>query len=169
MKALKVFFIFLFISFISNTYSQNLKIGHINTSDLLKLMPEVKTAQDDIEKYQKELQGQSDLLINEYQGKLESYQNLSANMSETVKKDKETELVQLEGRIKKFQDEAQGEISKKQEELLEPIMKKVKAVIGEVAKEKGIDYVLDTAAGIVLYFNDTYDITSFVKKKLGLN
>jgi outer membrane protein len=169
MKAIKSFFILLFILFNSVTYSQNLKIGHINTSDLLKLMPEVKTAQDEIEKYNKELQGQSDLLVNEYQGKLESYQNLSASMSETVKKDKETELVQLEGRIKKFQDEAQGEITKKQEELLQPIMKKVKDAIGEVAKEKGYDYVLDTAAGIVLFFNESNDVTSFVKKKLGLN
>jgi outer membrane protein len=169
MKLVGKLFVVMCMLVSTSTFSQTLKIGNINTGDLLKLMPDVKSAQDQLEKYSKDLQSQSDLLVNEYQSKLESYQNLSDNMSDAVKKDKETELVQLEGRIKKFQEEAQSEVSKKQDELLAPIMKKVKDAIAEVAKEKGYDYILDTSVPTVLYSNETFDITSIVKKKLGLN
>ena len=148
--------------------AQNLKIGYINSSDILKLMPEVKAAQAELEKYSKELQNQSDLLVSEYQKKTDEYQGLPTTTSDILKKDKETEIVQLEQRIKKFQEDAQGEVSKKQSELLEPIMKKLQDVIKEVAKEKGYDYILDTSTGSVIYQNEAYDISSFVKKKLNI-
>jgi outer membrane protein len=168
MKMIRTFAI-LAIAFLGfQTSAQNLKIGYINTSEILKLMPEVKTAQAELEKYSKELQNQSDLLIGEYQKKTEEYQGLPANTSDILKKDKETEIVQLEQRIKKFQEEAQGEVSKKQSELLEPIMKKLQEVIKEVAKEKNYDYILDTSTGSVIFQNEAYDISAFVKKKLNI-
>jgi outer membrane protein len=148
--------------------AQNLKIGHINSSDILKLMPEVKAAQAELEKFSKELQNQSDLLVNEYQKKTDEYQSLPPTTSDVLKKDKETEIVQLEQRIKKFQEDAQGEVSKKQSELLEPIMKKLQDVIKEIAKEKGYDYILDTSPGNVLYQNEAFDIGPLVKKKLNI-
>jgi outer membrane protein len=168
MKIIRTFAIIVIAFLGLQTSAQNLKIGYINTSEILKLMPEVKTAQAELEKYSKELQNQSDLLIGEYQKKTEEYQGLPASTSDILKKDKETEIVQLEQRIKKFQEDAQGEVSKKQSELLEPIMKKLQDVIKEVAKEKGYDYILDTSTGSVIYQNEAYDISSFVKKKLNI-
>jgi outer membrane protein len=159
----------LLITFIGiQTNAQNLKIGHINSSDILKLMPEVIAAQGALEKFSKELQNQSDILVAEYQKKTDEYQALPPTTSDILKKDKETEIVQLEQRIKKFQEDAQGEVSKKQAELLEPIMKKLQDVIKEVAKEKGYDYILDTSTGSVVFQNEAYDISSFVKKKLNI-
>jgi len=168
MKIIRTIAILVIAFFAFQVNGQNLKIGHINSSEILKLMPEVKTAQGDLEKFSKELQNQSDILIAEYQKKTDEYQGLPANTSDVLKKDKETEIVQLEQRIKKFQEDAQGEVSKKQSELLEPIMKKLQDVIKEVAKEKGYDYILDTSTGSVIFQNEAYDISSFVKKKLNI-
>lgn len=144
------------------------KIGHINTSDLLKKLPAVDSAQAKLQRFAAQLQSQSEALINEYQVKLEYYQAHATEMTETVKKDKELELQQLESRIKKFQEEAQSEVEKKQKELLEPIMSNVQGLIKDVAKEKGYDYILDTSSGVVLFFKDSDDISAFVEKKLGL-
>jgi len=163
----KKFIVLIFIVFAYGSYAQQ-KFAHINTSDLLKKMPVVDTAQALLQRFAAKLQNQSESLINEYQTKLEYYQAHSNDMTETIKKDKELELQQLENRIKKFQEEAQSEVEKKQKELLEPIMNNVQTIIKEVAKEKGYDYVLDTSSGIVLYFKDENDISSFVMKKLGL-
>jgi outer membrane protein len=168
MKIIRTLVIILISTLGFNLNAQNLKIGHINSSEILKLMPEVKSAQAELEKFSKELQNQSDLLIGEYQKKTEEYQSLPPTTSDVLKKDKETEIVQLEQRIKKFQEDAQGEVSKKQSELLEPIMKKLQDVIKEVAKEKGYDYILDTSTGSVIFQNEAYDISSFVKKKLNI-
>jgi len=168
MKIIRTIAIIVIAFFGIQSNAQNLKIGHINSSEILKLMPEVKTAQAELEKFSKELQNQSDLLIAEYQKKTDEYQGLPPNTSDVLKKDKETEIVQLEQRIKKFQEDAQGEVTKKQSELLDPIMKKLQEVIKEIAKEKGYDYILDTSNGAVIYQNDAYDISSFVKKKLNI-
>ena len=165
---MKRFIAVIFIAFAFVSYAQQ-KIGHINTSEILKKMPAVDSAQAKLQKFTQQLQNQSETLINEYQTKLESYQSQASNMAETVKKDKEIELQQLESRIKKFQEEAQKEVESKQKELLEPIMNNLQGVIKEVAKEHGYDYILDTSSGVVLYFKDTDDISSFVKKKMNIN
>ena len=43
-----------------------------------------------------------------------------------------------------------------------PIHQLIKAAIDKVAAEKGYDYVLDVAKGIVLYKLDAYDLTQLV-------
>lgn len=155
------------VAFAFTAHAQQ-KIGHINTADLLKKLPAVDTAQAKLQRFAQQLQNQSEALINEYQTKLEYYQAHVNEMTETVKKDKELELQQLENRIKKFQEDAQDEVEKKQKELLGPIMDNVQGLIKDVAKERGYDYILDTSSGVVLYFKDSDDISSFVEKKLGL-
>lgn len=148
--------------------AQGSKIAHINTSELLLILPEVTTAKATLEKYKVELEGQVDVLVTEYRKLVEEYQALSKDVSTLIKTDKETQIVQLEDRIKKFQEEASSELAEKEKELLKPILDKVEAAIKEVAKEKSYDYVLDTAGGVVLFSTESNDITALVKKKLGV-
>ena len=168
MKLIKnVFLAVLMFSSIS-TFAQNSRVGHINTSKLLAVLPEVETAKSQLEAYQKELENQIDVLVTEYRKKIETYDEMSPNWTSTVKKDKEREIMQLEERIKVFQEDATNELSEKEKELLQPILDKVKVAVEEVAKEKGFDYILDSSGGMVLFSKDADDITPFVKKKLGL-
>lgn len=146
------------------------KVGHLNTADILQLLPEVKQAQSQLEKHSEQLENQVQILLNEYQTKVESYQN-AKDISDVVRKDKETEIIQLEERIKKFQESAQMELSTKEKELIQPIIEKINKAVEDVAKEKGFDYILDTSKvkGVVLFANEKADITIYVKSKLGLN
>ncbi len=151
----------------SFSYSQS-KVGHINTSDLIKLLPDYKTASTTLQTFSTELQDQIDVLVEEYTKKVESYKTLDPTTSDVVRKDKETEIMQLEDRIKAFQEEAENSALAKQKELMNPILDKVETAIKEVAEEKGYNYILDTSSGIVLYFDESDDITIYVKKKLGV-
>lgn len=146
------------------------KVGHLNTADILQLLPEVKQAQSQLEKHSEQLENQVQILLNEYQTKVESYQK-AKDISDVVRKDKETEIIQLEERIKKFQESAQMELSTKEKELIQPIIEKINKAVEDVAKEKGFDYILDTSKvkGVVLFANEKADITIYVKSKLGLN
>ncbi|MBC8344095.1 MAG: OmpH family outer membrane protein [Bacteroidetes bacterium] len=168
MKAIKNVIAVILIFSAIGVSAQNLKIGHINTSELLTTLPEVEAAKESLQTYQKELEAQVDVLVTEYRKKIETYEQMAANWTNAVKKDKETEIVQLEERIKVFQEEATNELSEKEKELLQPILDRVKAAVEEVAKEKNYDYILDTSAGSVLFSKDSDDITPLVKKKLGL-
>jgi len=152
--------------FSHNGFAQ--KTGYVNLNDLLLLMPERKKAETDIQDYAKQLDGQMKTMSAEYENKVSDYQSKEALMTEPVRLDKQKELVDLEDRIKQFQQTAQESLQKKQNELLEPMIKKAKKAIEDVAKETGYKQVLDTSSGSVLYSDPADDILNLVKKKLNI-
>ena len=56
----------------------------------------------------------------------------------------------------------------KEQELLEPILQKARNAINEVAEEGKYTYIFDKSMGTLLYAEDSENIISKVKKKLGL-
>ncbi len=144
------------------------KVAHINSQEILTILPDYKRAQTQLEKYGQNLQNQLSALMDEYKKKLENYQKNAQTMSDALRRDKELEIAQLEERIARFQTQAQEDILTKKQALLEPILRKVNQAIEQVAKEKGYAYVLDISMGTVLYAAPQYDITAAVKRKLGI-
>ena len=156
-------------SFITlNTYAQAPKIGHINSAELLSLMPESKTADTELQKYGQSLETQLKTMGAEYQSKVQDYQSKESLMADAIKQTKEKEIVDLQQRIQEFQQTAQESIQKKKEELYSPILKKAEEAIKEIAKENSYTYVLDSSVGVVLYSLESGDIGPLVKKKLNL-
>lgn len=145
-----------------------LKVGHVNSNDLLIMMPERKTAETSLQTFAKSLEEQLGSMSNEYEKKLTEYQTNAKVMADPVREAKEEELADLERRIRDFQVKAQQSIAKKEEELMEPMIEKANQAINDVAKENGFTYVFDTASGSLLVFPDGDDILPLVKTKLGL-
>jgi len=73
----------------------------------------------------------------------------------------------MEENIRKTQQTAAESLQKKQQELVEPLLKKVKTAIENIAKEKGLQYVLDSSAGSSVIVATGEDLYGTVKKKLG--
>ena len=144
------------------------KIGHINSNDLLEIMPERTKAAADVEAFAKQLEMQLKNMSAEYETKLREYQSQQSLMTEPVRQTKVQEITDLESRIQQFQLTAQESLQKKESEILKPLIDKAKNAINTVAKEKGYDYILDTGLGVVLFFDTGDDILPLVKKKLGL-
>jgi outer membrane protein len=167
-KLLKIAFILSFLMISFGLSAQN-KMGHINSNDLLVLIPERKQAETTLQEYAKQLEDQLKTMSGEYDAKVQEYQSKEATMSDLVKQDKVREIGNLEQRIKDFQAKAQEDLQKKEAELLKPIIDKAKKAIEDVAKEGGYRYIFDTSAGVVLYMEESDNIMNQVKKKLGLN
>lgn len=148
--------------------AQTLKFGHINSAELVQLMPGVKDADAKLQAYYKLLEDQLKNMNTEYQTKAQEYQSKQALMADPIKEVKEKELADLEQRIVSFQQSAQEKVASKKEELYNPILKKAETAIKDVAKENGYSYVFDTSMGAVLFAQDSDNIMSLVKKKLGL-
>jgi outer membrane protein len=144
------------------------KFGHINSNELLTLMPERAAAAAKIDTFAKEIEKQMKELMSEYQAKVDKFEKESPNMSDLVKKDKIEDIKNLENRIRNFQQDAQNTIEDKERELIEPILTKAKKAIEEVAKENGYTYIFDTSVGAVLYWEESDNVLSLVKKKLKL-
>lgn len=159
----------LLIAFSTVTQAQDkLKIGHINSNDLLLLMPERASAEKQLQDFAKTLETQMMSMGAEYEQKLTEYQTNAKIMADPVREAKEEELASLEKRIRDFQVKAQESISKKEAELMEPMIDKANEAIQAVAKENGYSYILDTSSGMILHFPETADILPLVKTKLGL-
>lgn len=152
---------------ISNAQSTN-KMGHINSQELMSLMPESQTIRTELEAYAKQLETQMQAMTTEYQSKLTDYQNNESTWSTLIKDSKAKEIGDLERRIQEFQQSAQQDLSAKEQSLIEPIIKKAQGAIDAVAKANGYTYVFDTSVGSVIVYPDGDNLLPLVKKHLGI-
>ena len=148
--------------------AQTLKFGHINSADLIKLMPETRQSDSTLKKFGESLDSQLKTMGAEYQRKLGEYQSKRDSFPDAIRQIKEKEIMDLQQRIDDFQQTAQESIQQKKEEIYGPILKKADQAIRDVAKEKGYSYIFDTSAGTVLYAQDSDNIMPLIKAKLGL-
>jgi outer membrane protein len=164
--------IFLFVSVVLSTtiFSQTtLKIGHINSQELLQAMPESDSAQAKLDKAVKELQSQLEAMQVEFNNKYQDYVSKKDTYSDLIKQTKEADLQQMNQRIQQFQANAEQDVTKQRTEIFKPVLDKANKAIAEIAKANGFTYILDISGGTVIYHSDnSTDILPLVKQKLGL-
>ena len=147
---------------------KNIKLGHINSNDLMQIMPGRDTAMNLLQKEVEDLQTELEAMKKEYETQVNNYLAKKDQLSELIRKSKESDIQKMGERIETFQANAQKLLEERQEELLKPIVDRAKAAIEEVGKENGYTYIFDAGVGAVLYSQDSDDIMPLVKKKLGL-
>lgn len=153
---------------IGTSVAQDMKFGHINSSELLQAMPESKKVQQDLEAYARQLESQMTTMSSEYQAKVTEYQTNEQVWGDIVLESKMREISDLEKRIQEFQQQAQGSLSKKEQQLFQPLLDKAQKAIDEVAKANGYGYVFDTSTGAIVHYPEGSDILPLVKKHLGI-
>lgn len=146
------------------------KFGYINSDALITEMPEVKQADAKLETLQKQLQKQGQQKLQSLQTEAQALQR-KEQQGEIAPKDLQAEaeiLKQKEMELAQYEQQMQQQILQKRQELYQPILDKVNTAIQEVAKEKGYTYIFDASTGVILYADETTDVTGVVKQKLGL-
>ncbi|MDR3129241.1 MAG: OmpH family outer membrane protein [Tannerellaceae bacterium] len=143
------------------------KIGYVNTQDILTAMPELgemeKKLADLSESYKRELE----LMQQEYDKKYQTFLTQQDSLTENIKLQRMRELQDIQGRMENVYQMAQQDVPKKQEELYKPIQQKMVDAIHAVGTEAGLTYILNP--GAILYTGpDAEDLTAKVKAKLGL-
>ena len=151
------------------------KIGHVNSSELLQSMPEMKQADENFNTLRDTKLKELEAMDQERQTKIatyqEKYKTLSEANKEAVGKELEAlgqEIETMAQRIDELNQKAQEELTAKREELYQPVLAKADSAVKAVAKEQGFAYVLDVANQAVIYFEGGEDITPLVKTKLGI-
>jgi outer membrane protein len=150
--------------------AQTPKYGHMNLGNLLELMPETKKANEDLKVFTDKLAAKDDSLTKAFSA---SYQKLEKEYGEggltpVQLEQRKAELQKQQEFIQKFEQDAQQMVGAKREELLRPILNKITETIKTVAKENSYLMVFDTSSGVMLFANDSDDVTALVKKKLGI-
>ena len=159
--------IVLFVAATSFVNAQS-KVAHIDVTQLLSSMPEMKAAEVELKKLQETYSADIESSMTELRNKYTQYSNESTSQSEEENKKRAAELQGFEKNIGEAQQVAQQELQKKQGELFAPISEKAKAAIEKVAAAQGVDYVIDAQPGGGLIVARGKNLLVDVKKELGI-
>jgi outer membrane protein len=144
------------------------KIGHINTQDVLKLMPERDSAEKIFIKFNEEISKNYESLNVAYNNSFDTFTKQKDSLSEFIRKTKESELQDMYQKIQNFQTAAQQELQKKQDELMAPIVEKLKKAIKDVAETNKFTYIIDDPYLIFIPDDESLNLMPLVKAKLGI-
>ncbi len=146
------------------------KFGYINSQELIQNLPEVKEANAEIETLKTQLQKKGESMVKDLQTKYADLEkkNQSGDISPKQLETEAAVLKQEEQKILEYEQTSQQKILQKSETLFKPIQDRVNQAIKDVAAEDGFTYIFDTSLGIILYADESTDVTAKVKAKLGI-
>jgi outer membrane protein len=145
-----------------------LKLGYVNSTDVLLAMPESKTMEQTLKKKSDEYQAQLEKMYADYYKKVDDFTAEREKLSAPIQEIKMKDLQNTEKMLKDFEGTAQEDIQKMQQQLLVPIQEKAINAVKAVAKENGYNYIFDITSGALVVQPEGDDITPLVKKKLGI-
>ena len=146
-----------------------IKIGYVDSNEIMTNFEEVRQVQVDLEKEQRRLEGDFNNLISRLDSLKQDYERQRLLMSETRRNEKENDITNMEKAIQKFQLDKfgpEGEIYKKQNQLLKPVLGKIDAAIHQVGSDRGYDFILDAMSGALLYALESHNLTEAVMDEL---
>ena len=158
----------LVLTMTTGAFSQ--KFGYCNSAVLLTQLPEVKAADSDLQAFQTQL-------TKKGQERVKALQDAAAELDRKKQqgtispKDFDVQTAKLEEErqsIAKYQQEVYQKLTQKREELYKPLLDKVNKAMSDVATENGFALVFDASTQILVYADESLDVTKMVKVKLGI-
>jgi outer membrane protein len=170
MKLLKISLLLSLFFFVASTVNAQ-KFGHINTGNLLTLMPETKTADEKLKAFQDSLviigEQMAKKLETDYLAYSKEYRE--GNLTPVVAKQRQDELEKKRNEIAAYEEVVIAKVSEQREKLLSPILVKLQEAVNAVGKEGGYTMIFDVSVlNTILFAKETDDIEPLVKAKLGL-
>ncbi|HBG53475.1 MAG TPA: hypothetical protein DDW70_04615 [Rikenellaceae bacterium] len=158
------------ICVIGTASAQNLKFGHINSQELIGLMPERDSALVKLQNYTNDIEETMAEMQQEYQTKANVYQQRQATWTAAVLEAKQRELLELQQHLEQFNQTAQQEYQQMQQVFFSPVFQKANEAIAKVARDNGFTYIFDLSTGAVIFFDDkvSVDILPLAKNQLGI-
>tara|TARA_R110002124_G_scaffold287364_1_gene474055 strand:+ start:91331 stop:91840 length:510 start_codon:yes stop_codon:yes gene_type:complete len=144
------------------------KIAHIDTQALVEAMPEMKAAQNQLEKLQKTYDTEIKAMAKEFEAKVQQYGSEEGSKTQEENAKRVEEVQGMERNITAYRQQALQDLQKKEVDVFQPILEKARAAIQKVARAQGIQYVLDSATGNGVILADGKDLLPDVKKELGI-
>ncbi|GEQ87387.1 membrane protein [Patiriisocius marinistellae] len=169
MKTMKSLFlaVVLFVGATSFMNAQS-KTAHIDTQALVEAMPEMKAAQNQLEKLQKTYDTSIKDMVKEFEAKVKQYGSEETTKTNEENAKRVQEVQGMERNIAAYRQQALQDLQKKEVDVYQPILEKARTAIQKVARAKGYQYVLDSATGNGVILADGFDLINDVKKELGI-
>lgn len=145
------------------------KFGHLNSADIIQVMPEYTAAQTELQNLEKQMTNELQLMESELAKKSEAYEKEKATLPANIQQRREQELQELYSRMQQYYQQSQQDLAQASQEKMAALTEKITKAIKEIGVAGGFLYIFDTASGIP-YISETLstDVTAQVKTKLGI-
>lgn len=164
-----IFLSLLILKVISTTGQENLKIGHINSQEILQQLPVTDSIQKVLAEEANEMEQLYNEMLKEHELNIQKYEAEKSNYSEFVRNSKEKDLMENETKIQQFSQDANQQLQKRQAELLKPVYENINEAIEKVSLANSFTYILDLSAGAVAFYSPkSENLTPLVLKELGI-
>ena len=165
-NTVKILSVFILTVLVQTSFAQKIKLGHVNTTEIMQQIIERDSVEKQLEQLQaemqKDLQKKQQTLNKNYQdylGQKDSLSKIMVKMREEALRDQQQQLEVLPQQYEQAFQSTQNE-------LIQPIKAKVDAAISKVSKANAFTYVFDTTT--VLFTEGGIDITELVRTELAL-
>ena len=153
--------------------AQSVKIGYVRSNYILSLMPEAQAAQRDIDAFERKLSNRLNAMRQGLAMQSAQLEQESANLSDSIKAERQKELQLLQQDILKEQQTAQGQLQFKSIQSISPLERKVQQTIDSVAQADGYTHVFEATINerpVFIYSENPTEanMTPLVIEALGL-
>lgn len=148
------------------TEAQTLKIGYINSQEIMQNAPGAEEAQAQFDQEMQGYQNEVEQLENELRTLEQQLQQQQLTLSPEAKANRER---QLQTKMQEYQtrtQELQQLANQRRAELVQPVMDRITAVIETIREEGAYSLILDVAAGSIISADPALDLTQEVIQRL---
>ena len=140
------------------------KFAHMNSQEVIVVMPEYTKAQADLEAMSKKYSQEMERTQSEFNKKVQEFQQQADSLPRNIAERRQKELQEMAQKQEAYQS-----MQKAQQDALAPIYKKLDDAIQAVGKAEGAIYIFDLARTPIPYVGaESVDVTSKVKTQLGI-
>ncbi len=166
MKKILVIAALALVSFAAS--AQTLKFGYVNYNEIVMLMPEMDSVRVQLEAQQKEASETFNAMYEEYQSKIQQYQQKEATWTPAIKEAKAREIQEIEVRLQETQQIFQQEIQQMEQTLQAPVMQKAQDAVISLAKANGLAFVFEQSQMIYIDEAQGMNLTPEARKALNI-
>ncbi len=147
--------------------AQNLKWAYVDFNELVMLMPEMDEARATMDENQKTNEEILVAMYDEYQTKMQQYQQKAETWTPAIRESKEREIMEIQSRFEQTQQSLQMELQQLQQNLQAPIYEKAQKTVNDLAKAQGIAFVFEKSS--MLYVDPAQGIDLTPEARAALN
>jgi outer membrane protein len=154
--------ILIFILSVNNVSAQKnkkLPIGIVDVTVIAAQLPESKEAEKKLQEFQKQISDSLAQMQTDFQKRVEAYMKQKGMMQPAEQQKQENAFRAEEQQLMALREQMVQELGNKRDEFLKPIRDLIAKAIKIVAKEEKLKLVLDKSTPIVLFSEDSMDIT----------
>lgn len=143
-----------------------LKIGYINSQEILDQHPGARAAQEQLNTQIQEYRSEVETMAQELQTMIQQYEQQQLTLSPQAKEQREQAIIDKREQYNQRVQQLDLQAGQRQEELVQPVMDEITRVIEEIRVEGSYSLIFDVAAGSIIAADESLDLTAEVLRRL---